>query len=151
MGGPIVAGFSEKFSSKVKSVSFIAPAGYMSLHVSWYQKLFYHANHVSQEKITQVYKEQMSYEGFTRSLLSTIKNFNLFRDKSSFKGIGKLDLPCSVIWGTSDETVPFEGYKEMQKDVENLFSTVVENAFHDITYSMPTKVARHLLNFLKQI
>ena len=63
----------------------------------------------------------MSYEGFTRSLLSTIKNFNLFRDKSSFKGIGKLDLPCSVIWGTSDETVPFEGHKEMQKDVENLF------------------------------
>ena len=37
------------------------------------------------------------------------------------------------------------------EDVENLFSTVVENAYHDITYSMPTKVARHLLNFLKQI
>jgi len=184
MGGPIVAGFSEKFTSKVKSVSFIAPAGYMSLHVSWYQKLFYQIltfplisqfigvvapsifyggnstlilsteedeNHVPQNRLNEIYSEQMSYEGFTRSLLSTIKNFNLFRDKSSFKGIGKLDLPCSVIWGTSDETVPFEGHKEMQKDVENLFSTVVENAYHDITYSMPTKVARHLLNFLKQI
>ena len=184
MGGPIVAGFSEKFTSKVKSVSFIAPAGYMSLHVSWYQKLFYQIltfplisqfigvvapsifyggnstlilsteedeNHVPQNRLNEIYSEQMSYEGFTRSLLSTIKNFNLFRDKSSFKGIGKLDLPCSVIWGTSDETVPFEGHKEMQKDVENLFSTVVENAYHDITYSMPTKVARHLLDFLKQI
>ena len=90
-------------------------------------------NHVPQNRLNEIYSEQMSYEGFTRSLLSTIKNFNLFRDKSSFKGIGKLDLPCSVIWGTSDETVPFEGHKEMQKDVENLFSTVVENAYHDIT------------------
>ena len=99
----------------------------------------------------RIYSEQMSYEGFTRSLLSTIKNFNLFRDKSSFKGIGKLDLPCSVIWGTSDETVPFEGYDEMQKDIGKLFSTVIENGYHDITYSMPTKVAHHLLNFLKQI
>ena len=184
MGGPIVAGFSEKYRNKVKSVSFIAPAGYMSLHVPCYQKLFYQIltlplvsqfisvvapsifyggnstlvlstkedeNHVPQNRLNEVYKEQMSYEGFTRSLLSTIKNFNLFRDKSSFEGIGELGIPCSVIWGTSDETVSFKGHREMQKDIKNLYSTIVENGYHDITYSMPTKVAHHLLSFLKQI
>ena len=41
MGGPIVAGYAEKHSEKVRSASFIAPAGYMSLSVPWYQKLFY--------------------------------------------------------------------------------------------------------------
>ena len=184
MGGPIVAGFAEKHIEKVRSVSFIAPAGYMSLSVPWYQKLFYRfltmpmirqfigvvapsifyggnatltlstledEKHVPQERLNEIYREQMKYEGFTRSLLSTIKNFNLFQDKSSFKDIGNSEIPCSVIWGTSDETVSFDGYEEMQKDFDNLFSTVIENGFHDITYSMPTKVARHLLSFLKQL
>ena len=96
--------FSEKFTSKVKSVSFIAPAGYMSLHVSWYQKLlpnttlplisqfigvvclyFYGGNstlvlsteedenHVPQNRLNEIYSEQMSYEGFTRSLYQQLK------------------------------------------------------------------------------
>ena len=184
MGGPIVAGFAEKHIEKVRSVSFIAPAGYMSLSVPWYQKLFYRfltmpmirqfigvvapsifyggnatltlstledEKHVPQERLNEIYREQMKYEGFTRSLLSTIKNFNLFQDKSSFKDIGNSEIPCSVIWGTSDETVSFDGYEEMQKDFDNLYSTVIENGFHDITYSMPTRVARHLLSFLKQL
>ena len=184
MGGPIVAGYAEKRSEKVRSASFIAPAGYMSLSVPWYQKLFYRfltmpiirqfigvvapsifyggnatltlstledEQHVPQERLNEIYREQMKYEGFTRSLLSTIKNFNLFQDKSSFKDIGNSEIPCSVIWGTSDETVSFDGHNEMQKDFNNLFSTVIENGFHDITYSMPTKVAKHLLSFLKQL
>ena len=184
MGGPIVAGYAEKHSEKVRSASFIAPAGYMSLSVPWYQKLFYRLltmpiirqfigvvapsifyggsatlilstledeQHVPQERLNEIYREQMKYEGFTRSLLSTIKNFNLFQDKSSFKDIGNSEIPCSVIWGTSDETVSFDGHNEMQKDFNNLFSTVIENGFHDITYSMPTKVAKHLLSFLKQL
>ncbi len=184
MGGPIVAGYAEKHSEKVRSASFIAPAGYMSLSVPWYQKLFYRfltmpiirqfigvvapsifyggnatltlstledEQHVPQERLNEIYREQMKYEGFTRSLLSTIKNFNLFQDKSSFKDIGNSEIPCSVIWGTNDETVSFDGHNEMQKDFNNLFSTVIENGFHDITYSMPTKVAKHLLSFLKQL
>lgn len=184
MGGPIVAGYAEKHSEKVRSASFIAPAGYMSLSVPWHQKLFYRLltmpiirqfigvvapsifyggnatltlstiedeKHVPQERLNEIYREQMKYEGFTRSLLSTIKNFNLFQDKSSFKDIGNSEIPCSVIWGTSDETVSFDGHNEMQKDFNNLFSTVIENGFHDITYSMPTKVAKHLLSFLKQL
>ena len=184
MGGPIVAGYAEKHLEKVRSASFIAPAGYMSLSVPWYQKLFYRLltmpiirqfigvvapsifyggnatltlstledeQHVPQERLNEIYREQMKYEGFTRSLLSTIKNFNLFQDKSSFKDIGNSEIPCSVIWGTSDETVSFNGHNEMQKDFNNLFSTVIENGFHDITYSMPTKVAKHLLSFLKQL
>ena len=118
MGGPIVAGYAEKHSEKVRSASFIAPAGYMSLSVPWYQKLFYRfltmpiirqfigvvapsifyggnatltlstledEQHVPQERLNEIYREQMKYEGFTRSLLSTIKNFNLFKIKVVLK------------------------------------------------------------------
>ena len=184
MGGPIVAGFAESYPEKVKSISLIAPAGYLTLSLPWYRKFLYRvltlpilsqyigivvpslfyggdatiklstledANHVSQEKITQVYKEQMKYEGFTRSLLSTIKNFNLFNDKDSFKTLGQLNIPTSVVWGTADETCSFDGHKELRKDISNIFSTVIEDGYHDITYSMPTKVSEHLINFLKQL
>ena len=45
------------------------------------------SNHVPQEELNYVYKEQMQYEGFTRALLSTAKNFNLFDTKKCIKSL----------------------------------------------------------------
>ena len=110
MGGPIVGYFANENPDKVRSVNFIAPAGYMFkrksqsnfylkiLNFSFVSKyisivfpsLMYGGNssielsteedenRLSQNELHKVYKEQMKYEGFTRSLISTASNFNLF-------------------------------------------------------------------------
>ena len=40
MGGPIVAGFAESYPEKVKTISLIAPAGYLTLSLPWHRKFF---------------------------------------------------------------------------------------------------------------
>ena len=43
------------------------------------------SNHVSQEELNSIYKEQMQYEGFTRALLSTAKNLIYLTQKKCIK------------------------------------------------------------------
>ncbi|MFL2769063.1 MAG: alpha/beta fold hydrolase, partial [Gammaproteobacteria bacterium] len=46
-------------------------------------------NRLSQVELNKVYKEQMKYEGFTRSLISTANNFNLFNTQKMYQELGK--------------------------------------------------------------
>ena len=103
------------------------------------------SNHVSQEELNFIYKEQMQYEGFTRALLSTAKNFNLFDTKEMYQELGKLNLKVSVIWGTADEIVPINGLNSLKRDIPNINFKTIDDGYHDITYVLPTIVG----NFLK--
>ena len=103
------------------------------------------SNHVSQEELNFIYKEQMQYEGFTRALLSTAKNFNLFDTKEMYQELGKLNLKVSVIWGTADEIVPINGLNSLKRDIPNITFKTIDDGYHDITYALPTIVG----NFLK--
>ena len=103
------------------------------------------SNHVSQEELNSIYKEQMQYEGFTRALLSTAKNFNLFDTKEMYQELGKLNLKVSVIWGTADEIVPINGLNSLKRDIPNITFKTIDDGYHDITYALPTIVG----NFLK--
>ncbi|RCL40601.1 MAG: alpha/beta hydrolase [Gammaproteobacteria bacterium] len=107
-------------------------------------------NQISQQELENIYKEQMRYEGFTRSLLSTAKNFNLFNTKKMYQELGTKDLNFSVIWGSSDEIVSIEGLNSLKKDIPIISDEIIENGFHDITYAMPTKVGSFLVNKIKQ-
>ena len=103
------------------------------------------SNHVSQEELNFIYKEQMQYEGFTRALLSTAKNFNLFDTKEMYQELGKLNLKVSVIWGTADEIVPINGLNSLRRDIPNINFKTIDDGYHDLTYVLPTIVG----NFLK--
>ena len=56
-------------------------------------------NRLSQGELNNVYKEQMKYEGFTRSLVSTASNFNLFNTQKMYQELGKKKIDASIIWG----------------------------------------------------
>ena len=178
MGGPIVGYFANENPNKVKSVNFIAPAGYMFkrksqsnfylkiLNIPFVSKyisvvfpsLMYGGNssieltteedenRLSQDELNKVYKEQMKYEGFTRSLISTAKNFNLFNTQKMYQELGKKNMNASVIWGDADEIVPINGLSYLKLDYPNINYKVVENGHHDLTYALPTIVG----NFLSQ-
>jgi len=176
MGGPIVGYFANENPNKVKSVNFIAPAGYGFMRKSksnFYLKilnvpfiikyisivfpsLMYGGsssiklsteednNRLSQSELNTVYREQMKYEGFTRSLISTAKNFNLFNTQKMYQELGKKNINASVIWGNEDEIVPFDGLSYLKSDYPNINFKVIENGHHDITYALPSIVGRFL-------
>ena len=176
MGGPIVGYFANENPDKVRSVNFIAPAGYMFkrksqsnfylkiLNFSFVSKyisivfpsLMYGGNssielsteedenRLSQNELHKVYKEQMKYEGFTRSLISTANNFNLFNTQKMYQELGKKKIDASVIWGDEDEIVPFDGLSYLKSDYPEINYKVVEKGHHDLTYALPSIVGKFL-------
>ena len=99
---------------------------------------------VDQQKIHRLLEEQMKYEGFTRSLLSTAKNFNLVDTRTMYSNLSQLNIPSSVIWGTNDEICSYEGMQEMKEIFSNIEVTAVDKGMHDITLAQPTVVGSHL-------
>ena len=176
MGGPIVGYFANENPDKVRSVNFIAPAGYMfkrksqsnfylkilnfpfvSKYISIvFPSLMYGGNssielsteedenRLSQDELNKVYKEQMKYEGFTRSLISTANNFNLFNTQKMYQELGKKKIDASVIWGDEDEIVPFDGLSYLKSDYPEISYKVVEKGHHDLTYALPSIVGKFL-------
>ena len=106
-------------------------------------------NRLSQDELNKIYKEQMKYEGFTRSLISTAKNFNLFNTQKMYQELGKKNIKASVIWGNADEIVPFDGLNYLKADYPNIKYEVIENGHHDITYALPSKVGKFFCEQLK--
>ena len=106
-------------------------------------------NRLSQDELNKIYKEQMKYEGFTRSLLSTAKNFNLFNTQKMYQELGKMKINASVIWGNADEIVPFDGLSYLKTDYPNINLEVIENGHHDITYALPSIVGKFFCKQLK--
>ena len=106
-------------------------------------------NRLSQDELNKIYKEQMKYEGFTRSLLSTAKNFNLFNTQKMYQELGEMKINASVIWGNADEIVPFDGLSYLKTDYPNINFEVIENGHHDITYALPSIVGKFFCKQLK--
>ena len=106
-------------------------------------------NKLSQTELNKIYQYQMKFEGFTRSLLSTAKNFNLFNTRNMYKELGKKNIKTSVIWGSSDEIVSIEGLDSMKDDIPDIKFEIINNGKHDITYALPTLVGDFLASQLK--
>ncbi len=106
-------------------------------------------NRLSQDELNKIYKEQMKYEGFTRSLISTANNFNLFNTQKMYQELGKKKINASVIWGNVDEIVPFDGLNHLISDYPGINYKVVENGHHDLTYALPSIVGDFLSHQLQ--
>ena len=103
---------------------------------------------LSQDELNNAYKEQMKYEGFTRSLISTVNNFNLFNTQKMYQELGMKNINASVIWGEADEVVPIDGLSYLKLDYPNIKFKVIENGHHDLTYALPSIVGKFLSNQL---
>ena len=101
-------------------------------------------NRLLQDELNKVYKEQMKYEGFTRSLVSTARNFNLFNTQKMYQELGKKKIDASVIWGDEDEIVSFDGLSHLKLDYPEINYKVVKNGHHDLTYALPSIVGEFL-------
>ena len=106
-------------------------------------------NRLSQDELNRIYKEQMKYEGFTRSLISTANNFNLFNTQKMYQELGKKKINASVIWGNEDEIVPVDGLNHLISDYPRINYKVVENGHHDLTYALPSIVGNFLSHQLQ--
>jgi len=177
MGGPVVGYFSLQYPHSVKSISLIAPAGFMKensidglavmpIAADWFWQLFgksLYLNEVQNEStniddrvdfsgsnFVTKFSIQMEYRGFIEALLSTVRNFDLFDAMEMFEDLGRQKIPTIAIWGTDDGVVPFVGSKKLMQSLPHASLEVIDQGKHDIAYANPSKVALPIINFLSQ-
>ena len=175
MGGPVVGYFTQQYPDSVKSISFIAPAGFMKedsvsriavmpVVGDWFWQVFgkwlyfrevrneatSSDNSVAlpQSEFVKKYSVQMKYKGLIEALLSTVRNFNFFNAKRMFDKVGDLKIPTITIWGTDDGVVPFAGSSELMQSIPHSELKIIKEGKHDIAYANPSVVGNTILEFL---
>ena len=175
MGGPVVGYFTQQYPDSVKSISFIAPAGFMKedsvsriaimpVVGDWFWQVFgkwlyfrevrneatSSDNSVAlpQSEFVKKYSVQMKYKGLIEALLSTVRNFNFFNAKRMFDKVGDLKIPTITIWGTDDGVVPFAGSSELMQSIPHSELKIINEGKHDIAYANPSVVGNTILEFL---
>jgi len=175
MGGPVVGYFTQQYPDLVKSISFIAPAGFMKedsvsriavmpVVGDWFWQVFGKWLYfrevrneatssddsvgLSESKFVKKYSVQMKYKGLIEALLSTVRNFNFFNAKRMFDKVGDLKIPTITIWGTDDGVVPFAGSSELMQSIPHSELKIINEGKHDIAYANPSVVGNTILEFL---
>ena len=175
MGGPVVGYFTQQYPDSVKSISFIAPAGFMKedsvsriavmpVVGDWFWQVFGKWLYfrevrneatssddsvgLSESKFVKKYSAQMKNKGLIEALLSTVRNFNFFNAKRMFDKVGDLKIPTITIWGTDDGVVPFAGSSELMQSIPHSELKIIKEGKHDIAYANPSVVGNTILEFL---
>ena len=177
MGGPISALFSHRNKQKIKTLNLIAPAGYIP-EPHWAMKLFMmpivgdyffkalpsiyknisasetensdDPKAIGKEEFENYFLQQTLYRGFTDSLLSTARNFNMTDSSEAFKKIGLDRINTQVIWGTLDGVCPISGLEKLKLDIPEISFKEIKDGTHDITYRQPTEVGKYLSDFINK-
>ena len=70
---------------------------------------------INEDKFLPLFQDQLRFKGFNESLLSTIRNFNLFDVRDMYENLSKKEIPMLALWGKKDGIVPFSGSDEYQR------------------------------------
>ncbi len=179
MGGPIVGYYADTYPGETKSISLIAPAGFsksipeskswttMPIIGDWFWRVFsdrlYGIGNMSEtqfsddplsineDKFLPLFQKQLSYRGFNESLLSTIRNFNLFDIRTIYKSLSSRNIPTLALWGKKDGVVPFSGSKEFEQIFSEGKLITLEEGTHDITYRQPTLIGNRIIEFIDEL
>jgi pimeloyl-ACP methyl ester carboxylesterase len=179
MGGPIVGHFATTFPELTKSLSLIAPAGFMikaaglsgwstkPIIGDWFWHVFNHKIYgvgkmsetvssddplsINEEEFLSNFNNQLLFKGFTESLLSTVRNFQMFNAEDMYSKIGDQKIPTLVVWGKNDGVVPYEGSFLLRKAIPQVNLITIDEGTHDITYRQPTQVGEAIVNFLSNM
>lgn len=172
MGGVIAADFAVSYPERLEKLVLVDPAGFKLNYSPAYKLLFipllgelvfslagdrvleramsqdFHNEEYIQAFLDR-YRPQMTYKGFKRAILSTIRVGVAEDGMEAYRLLGKMpDLPVLLFWGENDETVPFKFSKVLVSLVPQIQFRPVANVGHLPHYEQPETVDPILLEFL---
>jgi pimeloyl-ACP methyl ester carboxylesterase len=179
MGGPIVGLYADQYPESTKSTTLIAPAGFstsipsmkswttMPLIGDWFWRVFsdrlYGIGNMSEtqsssdplsineDQFLPLFQKQLQFRGFNESLLSTVRNFNLFDVREMYLSLSSKKIPILALWGKKDGVVPYSGSKEYKSIFSEGNFISLEKGTHDITYRQPTIVGKEIIKFIDSV
>jgi pimeloyl-ACP methyl ester carboxylesterase len=76
------------------------------------------------------YRTQMQFRGFGRALLSTRRSIVGMSMDSVYRGVAATGVPTLLLWGTADQTVPFERNASVRAAIPGAEFHAVDGAAH---------------------
>lgn len=176
MGGAITAEFAVRHPEKLRSVIFVAPAASgtipsttamkvlaMPLVGEWVTRVF--GDKTIRDKAVQSYTDtpaaiagipyylqQYGYEGYRRSLLSSLRHYPLLKGVgASYEAIGRLGIPVTSIWGEADQTVLFSDANILVGQIPQAEIVSFAGYGHSLTYAHPVDVNAAMLLHLERM
>jgi len=171
MGGAIAIDFANQYPDKVESLSLMAPAGYpvnipvagqvarLPILGTYLMRLFGEVslkasvgtalyNQDKSEVFWLGVKEQLQYEGFNRSIISTLRNYPLGTMHDIYESVGTKKIPTLLFWGKEDLVIPFENNELLRKAIPHALFYSFDQVGHALCYEVPEKVIPLLFQFL---
>lgn len=177
MGGTITTTFSALHPKKVKKLILLAPAGMDSFKAPFYMKLanipvlgeiifkiigvksslggcakeLHHQTQEVKDDFTRLFAVSAQYKGIGRCLLSSLRNTILDTEHATanYKEFAKTQIPCLVIWGTKDATMPYYQMKRMQEVLPEAKFVTFEDEGHIFLYDEGKKTMETVNMFIK--
>ncbi|TGM97336.1 alpha/beta fold hydrolase [Leptospira dzoumogneensis] len=169
MGGPIVAHYVSKHPDQIKKVVLVDPLTAKTntfplgipLIGEYLNSVVYipslpkgiSADFVDPSKVPsgwmEKYETQLSFKGFGRAILSTIRNIISFDPKPEFENLALTKKQVLVFWGDKDHTTPLEK-GEYVKELLNAEFILVKDAGHLPHIEKPEVVLPAISKFLSK-
>jgi pimeloyl-ACP methyl ester carboxylesterase len=92
--------------------------------------------------------EQMSYRGFTASVLSMLRNDGLGDYTAEYRAVGQQDRPVLLLWGTGNSEVTRSMIDIVRTEIPNSVFRPIEESGHGILFQQPELINHQLLEFL---
>lgn len=171
MGGATAAIFAAGHPERVRSTTFIAPAGFGTRRSSALlsfvtlpgvgeltARLFgdrlaprivkvQAANAPDPAAFAAAFERQAAYPGYIEALLSTLRHYPLTSAQDYYRRAAGHGRPAMAIWGEADELVPFELAAALHDIVPSVTLHSFPGIGHDITYARPGLVRPLLTDF----
>jgi pimeloyl-ACP methyl ester carboxylesterase len=172
MGGVIAARFADRHPSRVRSVTLMDPAfsrtstmplpmripgvgdyimhtvaapGMAKGQLSDFLHPERHPEWVSR------YEVQMQYKGFLHAILQTMRGDVLSSSAKSFSTLARGQTPILIVWGKSDQTVPFVNSDTVRAAFPRAEFYAIDSAGHLPQIEQAKVVDSVLVNFLRRV
>ena len=100
------------------------------------------------EIYSRLFKEQSTYKGFQRSLLSMLRNDAVRDYTKGYRELGRQTREILLIWGMEDTEITKDMIHAIQSHLPQLVYKPVKNAGHGIVFQNPDGVNTLVLDFL---
>ena len=90
---------------------------------------------ITQEEYILLFEEQFKFKGYIESLLSTLRNFNMFSLLEMYSRVGELQKPVLVIWGKLDGVVPYSASSNLKQTIPHAKLVVIDPREVELTRS----------------
>ena len=174
LGGMIAAGYTAKYSKKIEQLILIAPSGVeisrpinaQIIMIPFLGELLMgllgrqiivrfalkglHSNKLVNE-FRALVTEQMQYQGYLNSFLSTLR-YCVFEDATKhYRTIGKLDIPVLMISGSDDSIVAPEVRSRIGELIPHIHHNEIIGTGHMPHFEQPEEVSGILIKFISSI